>query len=229
MDVLTWPVRRIAWDSSRDTDGGRLRVLIAMAVFLGLSGCGDKLRFYAGDSAEVAVGTIDLQCPKGGVDDDGPGLLSFASSAPEVVSVARGPVDACVLVSALAEGEATITVDTESRGSASILIRAVPADQIALGLNSTRDFFVDSVVTPADASYTAGGSLIIDFVWLSGGLPLRGSTADGFSLTDPTIASLDMWTRPDGRGGLQQIDFTAPGATQILWTGVPGPVLNVVP
>ena len=197
-----------------------------LIVLLGVVGC-DKLKFYAGDSAEVAVGTVDLQCPHDGISDDGPGLVDFTSSAPEVVSVSRGPSEPCVLVSALVEGEATITVDTRRRGSASILIRAVPADQIALGLNSTRDFFVDPVVTPTAASYPAGSWIHTNFVWLSGGRPLRGSTADGFSLTDSTVVALDLSTGPGG--DLDGIEFMAPGTTQVYWNAIPGPVLNVVP
>jgi hypothetical protein len=217
---------RMAWGCRRERGVRAVRGLIAVAFLLELSGCGDRLVFYSGDSAEVAVGTTDIQCPKGGVEDDGPGLLSFASSAPDVVSVER-ITDPCLLVTALTEGEATITVDTSKRGSASILIRAVPADEVALGLNSTRDFFVDSVVIPTAASYTAGSVVWTNFVWLSGGLPLRGSSGGGFSLTDPTVASLQLST--GDIGGLNCIEFTAQGTSQVSWNGVPGPVLNVVP
>jgi hypothetical protein len=198
--------------------------LAACLAACALGACGGELEFFAGKNAKMAVGTDDIHCLAGvGVSADGPGVYEVSSSAPSVISVKPGPSSGCLTAKALTEGTATLSART-SDGTAAVVVQTIVADHVGLGLSSARGLFETPVLFPTAPSYQAGSTLKTNVVWLAGDELLRGSTSEGFTLTDTTVAQL-----LPSVGEIEGIDFLAPGTTQIFWQGIPGPVLNVVP
>ena len=193
--------------------------LLALAWPLVIAGCAEELRIHPGDGAVLAVGTGELHCLAGvGQGDEGPGGMTYSSSAPDVAALS-GANSVCVWVEALSEGEATITLTTNI-GVAKEKIRVRRATHVTLAHHWGA--LEDPAPIDVDTSYAPGTFLDVTFVCLADGDLLRGHPWTGFSLTDPTVVQLRPGTLEVGG-----IEFLAPGASQVLWQGLPGPVFNV--
>jgi hypothetical protein len=190
--------------------------LCGAAVVMVAGGCGD-LRFMADTSHDMAVGTRDTRCIAYG---DDLGIDRVYSSAPGVVSIIPPPGH-CIEIEALSPGEATIVYEAQ-QGTASLLIRAVVADELAFGIFD--HYSGELHEEPTAGSYPVYGSITSGFVWKAGGKLLRGDSGTGFTTTDASVVEL----RTNHDGQLEGIYLAGPGTAQILWNGIPGPIVNVV-